>query len=120
MVFVFSFSFSSACAIARSLGIQRIFIHKLSSLLSAYGISLADVVQEHQEPSAFVYNDKDMTAVNKKIAYLKERCNRDLASQGYDPSLIETEGRHLSFFSFFFFLATKNPNSVMYYFRQLS
>lgn len=39
-----------ACAIARSLGIKTVFVHKYSGILSAYGIALADVVVEKQEP----------------------------------------------------------------------
>jgi 5-oxoprolinase (ATP-hydrolysing) len=39
-----------ACAIARALGMRRIFISRFSGILSAYGISLADVVNEAQAP----------------------------------------------------------------------
>jgi len=39
------------CAIARSLGMSRIVIHKYSGILSAVGLSLADVVVERQEPA---------------------------------------------------------------------
>ena len=37
-----------ACAIARTLGMQTIFIHRYSGILSAVGIGLADVVAEEQ------------------------------------------------------------------------
>ena len=43
-----------ACAIARDLGISKIFIHRFSGILSAYGMGLADIVVEKQEPSALV------------------------------------------------------------------
>jgi 5-oxoprolinase (ATP-hydrolysing) len=43
-----------ACAIARELGISRILIHKYCGILSAYGLGLADVVQEREEPSSEV------------------------------------------------------------------
>lgn len=39
-----------ACAIAAMLGIRRVLIHKYASILSAYGIGLADVVHEEQRP----------------------------------------------------------------------
>lgn len=39
-----------ACSIARDLGIKRIFIHKYCGILSAYGLGLADVVKEAEEP----------------------------------------------------------------------
>lgn len=35
-----------ACAVAESLGIKRVLVHKYASILSAYGIGLADVVRE--------------------------------------------------------------------------
>lgn len=35
-----------ACAVAEILGIRRVLIHKYASILSAYGIGLADVVRE--------------------------------------------------------------------------
>jgi 5-oxoprolinase (ATP-hydrolysing) len=44
-----------ACAIARALGIAKIFIHRFSGILSAYGIGLADVVAERQQPAAEIY-----------------------------------------------------------------
>ena len=37
-----------ACAIARSLGMSTVFVHRFAGILSAYGISLADLVREAQ------------------------------------------------------------------------
>lgn len=45
-----------ACAIARSLGISRVVIHKYAGILSAYGMACADVVHEVQEPCALTYD----------------------------------------------------------------
>jgi 5-oxoprolinase (ATP-hydrolysing) len=41
-----------ACALARSLGMERIVINRFSGILSAYGLHLADVVKEVQQPVA--------------------------------------------------------------------
>jgi len=49
-----------ACAIARSLGIKTVFVHKYAGILSAYGMALADVVEEAQEPSAEAYEHGDL------------------------------------------------------------
>ena len=46
-----------ACAVARSLGIRKIFIHRNAGILSAYGISLACEAEERREP-AFVPFEK--------------------------------------------------------------
>ena len=39
-----------ACAMARALGMRCVVVHRYSGILSAYGLALADVVQEAQEP----------------------------------------------------------------------
>lgn len=39
-----------ACAIAKGLGISKVYIHQHCGILSAYGLGLADVVQEKEEP----------------------------------------------------------------------
>ena len=44
-----------ACAMARALGMQTIFISKFAGILSAYGLSLADVEHEAQEPVATMF-----------------------------------------------------------------
>lgn len=45
-----------ACAIACSLGIGRVVIHKYAGILSAYGMACADVVHEVQEPCSLTYD----------------------------------------------------------------
>ncbi|VDK19287.1 unnamed protein product [Anisakis simplex] len=45
-----------ACAIAKSLGIESVFVHRYSGVLSAYGLALANVVHEAQEPAAKVFS----------------------------------------------------------------
>lgn len=44
-----------ACSIARSLGMKTVFVHKYAGILSAYGMALADVVHEEQEPCSKIY-----------------------------------------------------------------
>ncbi|SCU80520.1 LANO_0B00386g1_1 [Lachancea nothofagi CBS 11611] len=43
-----------AVAVAESLGIDTVIAHRYSSILSAYGMFLADVVEEKQEPCSLV------------------------------------------------------------------
>lgn len=64
-----------ACSVAASLGITHIIIHKFSSILSAYGRAVADVVQEIQEPISAEYLSLQ--------AQLKKRFEK-LASQSCD------------------------------------
>lgn len=53
-----------ACAIAESLGIRRVKIHKYSSILSAYGIGLADVVHEAERPCAKLFDAENISPVS--------------------------------------------------------
>ncbi|KAJ3086164.1 hypothetical protein HK102_013451, partial [Quaeritorhiza haematococci] len=80
-----------ACAIARSLGIRRILIHRFSSILSAYGLSLADVVHEVQEPSATTLNPENIPHIRTRALSLQKDSITHLKSQGFPPHLIETE-----------------------------
>jgi 5-oxoprolinase (ATP-hydrolysing) len=43
-----------ACSLARELGISLVFVHRFAGILSAYGIGLADLTAERQEPAAEV------------------------------------------------------------------
>ena len=82
-----------ACAIARELGISKIFIHRFAGILSAYGMGLADIVVEIQEPSVLVLaessQDKSLKILLKKLDKLAENARTDLVEQGYKPEQIE-------------------------------
>ncbi|KAJ3006911.1 hypothetical protein HKX48_009414 [Thoreauomyces humboldtii] len=80
-----------ACAIARALGIERILIHRYSSILSAYGIALADVVHEIQEPSAHTLSHPLDAGVQKRIDQLQKTCQQYLLDKGFAADAIETE-----------------------------
>jgi len=68
-----------ACAIARSLGIKKIIINKYSGILSAYGLSLADVVHEEQEPCNLKLNETNINNyISKRIEHLKSLCTEYL------------------------------------------
>ncbi|CAG8509076.1 15482_t:CDS:2 [Funneliformis mosseae] len=81
-----------ACAIARNLGIHKILIHRYSSVLSAYGLSLANVVYEVQEPSAEIYSETSLSKLQERIQILRNKCTAELKSQGFkDESYIKHE-----------------------------
>ncbi|CAG8552365.1 8281_t:CDS:2 [Ambispora gerdemannii] len=77
-----------ACAIAYNLGIKKILIHRHSSILSAYGLSLADVVHETQEPCAEIFSNKSLPHLQERIRILMDTCSKELKSQGFDDSHI--------------------------------
>ncbi|UZP36101.1 hypothetical protein NXS19_003917 [Fusarium pseudograminearum] len=82
-----------AVAIAESLGIQQILVHRYSSVLSAYGMALADVVDERQEPDSLVWKDDDKTVseLKKKMEKLKDQSRKSLNDQGFQESEIAFE-----------------------------
>lgn len=61
-----------ACAIAQALGIRRVKIHKYSSILSAYGIGLADVVHEAERPCAKIFESENISRINDGLDTLSQ------------------------------------------------
>ncbi len=82
-----------AVAIAESLGIRQILVHRYSSVLSAYGMALADVVDESQEPDSKVWDEKGKAkeALSKKMEELKSRSTKKLEDQGFADDAIVFE-----------------------------
>ncbi|KAH7021304.1 Hydantoinase B/oxoprolinase-domain-containing protein [Microdochium trichocladiopsis] len=84
-----------ACAIAEKLGIKRILIHKWSSLLSAYGISQAELQYETYEPYAGNFSMDVLDAVRTRLQILRKKASLELTAQGatetslsFDESLV--------------------------------
>lgn len=61
-----------ACAIADTLGIKKVLIHKYSSILSAYGIGLADVVHEEEKPCAKIFDESTKNAILSDLDLLSQ------------------------------------------------
>ena len=83
-----------AVAIAKSLGIRQILVHRYSSVLSAYGMALADVVDESQEPDSQVWDERSNVkeVLSKKMEELKSRSIQKLKDQGFaDDSMVFEE-----------------------------
>ncbi|OAA60353.1 hydantoinase B/oxoprolinase [Niveomyces insectorum RCEF 264] len=79
-----------ACGIAETLGIRRVLIHKYSSVLSAYGMALADTVEEARRPLAQPLNDSSMQQVKRIFAELREKTHsvlQDADSAGHNSSI---------------------------------
>lgn len=83
-----------AVAIAQALGISQILIHRYSSVLSAYGMALADVVDERQEPESKVWSEKDQETrqyLQSKMDDLKRKSSATLKDQGFSEDHIHFE-----------------------------
>ena len=91
-----------ACAMARSLGITKVFVHRYGGILSAYGLSMADAVVEDQEPAKEIYaianvegggfyEDQDPSASTReaRLEQLSAKARSTLIQQGYpDESIV--------------------------------
>ncbi|KAK7400356.1 hypothetical protein VNO78_11562 [Psophocarpus tetragonolobus] len=80
-----------ACAIARSLGMKEVLIHKFCGILSAYGMGLANVVEEAQEPYSAVYGAESIIEVSQREAVLLKQVKQNLQNQGFKEENISTE-----------------------------
>ena len=78
-----------ACAIARSLGLSKIVVHRFGGILSAYGMGLADVVADKQEPSAWTYSPDNFPKFQDRLQVLSEEACLDLVEQGFSSDQIE-------------------------------
>lgn len=80
-----------ACAIARSLGMREVLIHRFCGILSAYGMGLADVVEEAQEPYSAVYGPESVLEVSRREGILSKQVKQKLQEQGFREESITTE-----------------------------
>ncbi|KAE8330727.1 Hydantoinase B/oxoprolinase-domain-containing protein [Aspergillus sergii] len=80
-----------ACAIADKLGIERIIIHKHSSILSAVGISQAELQFETSAPFAGTFSFEILPRLEAQIQNLKDKVQKELIAQGAEAGSIEYE-----------------------------
>lgn len=80
-----------AVAIAESLGVSTVLIHRYSSVLSAYGMALADVVEDVQEPSSVTLSDEFQHHLTSRFQTLRDRAASTLKGQGFTDSTIVYE-----------------------------
>ena len=82
-----------AVAIAESLGISQILLHRYSSVLSAYGMALADVVNESQVPASTTWSEREdvVSELKKTMDSLKEKSTANLRDQGFSDDKIVFE-----------------------------
>ncbi|OAG02596.1 uncharacterized protein CC84DRAFT_1150543 [Paraphaeosphaeria sporulosa] len=80
-----------ACSIAEKLGIKRILIHKYSSILSAYGLSQAELQAQAFEPFVGVFSKDALPGIRENIAVVKEKVQKELVAQGADADSIVYE-----------------------------
>lgn len=93
-----------ACAMARALGITKVYIHRYGGVLSAYGLSMADAVVEEQEPAKEIYAvssvssngfdenlDPSKSTREARLEHLVQKARSALIKQGYSEDCIIIE-----------------------------
>ncbi|KAG8215913.1 Hydantoinase/oxoprolinase-domain-containing protein [Butyriboletus roseoflavus] len=80
-----------ACEIASLLGIKTILIHRYSSILSAYGLALADRAFELQEPSSAFHSSSTRASLLTRLDKLTNNVREELARQGFEGNRVMVE-----------------------------
>jgi 5-oxoprolinase (ATP-hydrolysing) len=82
-----------ACLIAESLGMRAILVHPLASLLSAFGIGLADVREIRRQSIEKLLDGSLMKELEHEFAQLERAARDSLGRQGFDAAAVEIERR---------------------------
>lgn len=80
-----------ACSVARILHINEVVIHKYSSILSAYGMALADVVHESLEPSSEILCGDSLPRLQARLDSLQQKSRTQLIDQGFSDQYLRYE-----------------------------
>ncbi len=71
-----------ACLVADALGMTRVLIHPFSSLLSAYGMGLADIRATREQAIELPFGGKALTALKRTGGILGKQVKAEVAGQG--------------------------------------
>jgi 5-oxoprolinase (ATP-hydrolysing) len=77
-----------ACAVADALAMKKVLIHPLSSLLSAYGMGLADIRATRQQAVEEPFGDAALDTISDLAEHLGKAAIEEVASQGIPAASI--------------------------------
>eukprot|EP00038_Savillea_parva_P001096 m.101400 g.101400 ORF g.101400 m.101400 type:complete len:1294 (-) comp10387_c0_seq3:1588-5469(-) len=80
-----------ACAIARSLGMTEIHVHKYSGILSAFGLAMANVVSEQTAPCAALFGPDSYSRLTDELVKLTAQGAQELGKNGFATSTMTVE-----------------------------
>jgi 5-oxoprolinase (ATP-hydrolysing) len=84
-----------ACRVADSLGMDEIIIHPLASVLSAYGMGLADIVSQKEKSVETPLSESTAAEINNILASLTDATRAEVIGQGAALSHVRAEHRLL-------------------------
>ncbi len=82
-----------ACLVADALGMTRVLIHPFSSLLSAYGMGLADIRATREQAIELALGDKALAAIQRTGAKLGKDVKAEVSGQGVPAGKIKVIAR---------------------------
>ena len=82
-----------ACLVADALGMTSVLIHPFSSLLSAYGMGLADIRSVRQQAVEEPFDEKVRATLDKVARKLADTAANEVAEQGVAPAKIKIHVR---------------------------
>ena len=80
-----------ACRVARAAGMRRILVHPLASVLSAFGIGVADRLAVRRASLQLQLSDDALTAARERIAELERQAREELAAFGKSAETVHIE-----------------------------
>ena len=78
-----------ACMVADSLGMTRVLIHPFSSLLSAYGMGLADIRATREQAIELPFGPKALSAIERTAKRIGQAVRDEVAGQGVAANKIK-------------------------------
>jgi 5-oxoprolinase (ATP-hydrolysing) len=78
-----------ACLVADALGMTKVLIHPFSSLLSAYGMGLADIRAPRQQAIEEIFGGTALAALKREASRLGRDAKAEVARQGVPASQIK-------------------------------
>jgi 5-oxoprolinase (ATP-hydrolysing) len=82
-----------ACLVADALGMTTVLIHPFSSLLSAYGMGLADIRATRQQAIEEAFGNKSLATLNQIAKRLSKDVSAEVAGQGVPSKIIKVHVR---------------------------
>ncbi|MBA4175075.1 MAG: 5-oxoprolinase [Leptothrix sp. (in: Bacteria)] len=77
-----------ACGVADALGMQRVFVHPLAGVLSAYGMGLADQIAMREASVELPLDGAGLAAAASRLAELEAAAVAEVATQGVAAAAI--------------------------------
>ena len=84
-----------ACDIADTLGMERIYLHPLAGVLSAYGMGLSEITALRERHLGAPLGDNLRPTLDEAVAEARESARAELADQGVAPDRIRFHPRVL-------------------------